>query len=47
MTKTPKRLGFSYKKPKPVPYKASYLSQIDFLIKYYQKILILKNEEAI
>lgn len=47
MTLTLKRLGFSYKKPKPVPSKANYLSQINFLIRYYQKLLTLKEDEAI
>jgi len=47
MTLTLKRLGFSYKKPKAVPCKANTFSQINFLIKYYQKLLTLKEDEAI
>ena len=47
MTQTLKRLGFSYKKPKAVPCKANTFSQINFLIKYYQKMLTLKDDEAI
>lgn len=47
MTQTLKRLGFSYKKPKGVPCKANTFSQINFLIKYYQKLLTLKDSEAI
>ncbi|MDH4129563.1 MAG: IS630 family transposase [Spirochaetota bacterium] len=47
MTQTLKRLGFTYKKPKAVPCKANTFSQINFLVKYYQKMLTLKDDEAI
>lgn len=47
MTLTLKRLGFSYKKPKPAPCKVDSFAQINFLILYYQKMLCLKADESV
>ena len=47
MTITLKRLGFSYKKPKPRPCKVNTFAQTNFLIHYYQKMLCLKADESV
>ena len=47
MTLLLKRLGFSYKKPKPAPCKVDIFAQTNFLINYYKKMMTLKEDESV